>query len=72
MAAGESPNSALIDALLKADDVSGCHVTLYWGADLQEEDANGAANLLATDGRDVEVEVHYGGQPFYQYIASLE
>ena len=70
--AGDTANAVLVDALLKDDDISGCHVTLYWGADLREEDAREAASLLTADGRDVEVEVHYGGQPFYQYIASLE
>jgi dihydroxyacetone kinase-like predicted kinase len=62
----------LVDGLLHGDDVSGCLITLYWGADLHEEDAMQAASLLTADDRDVEVEVHYGGQPFYQYIASLE
>ena len=73
-AAGNSANEALADALLKGDDISGSHVTLYWGADLQESDALAAADLLTADGRDVEVEVevHHGGQPYYQYIASLE
>ena len=71
-AAGDTANTVLVDALLKDDDISGYHVTLYWGADLREDDAREAASLLTADGRDVEVEVHYGGQPFYQYIASLE
>ena len=72
VAASDSANAVLVEALLKGDDISGCHVTLYWGADMQEANAMEAARLLTADGRDVEVEVHYGGQPFYHYIASLE
>ena len=72
VAAGDSANTVLVEALLKGYDISGCHVTLYWGADMQEADAMEAASVLTADGRDVEVEVHYGGQPFYHYIASLE
>ena len=72
VASGDSANAVLVDGLLHRDDVSGCLITLYWGADLHEEDAMQAASLLTADDRQVEVEVHYGGQPFYQYIASLE
>ncbi len=72
VATGASPNTVLAEALLKHGNISGCHITLYWGADAQEADATQAASLLTTHGTDVEVEVHYGGQPFYQYIASLE
>ena len=72
VAASDSANAVLVEALLKGDDISGCHVTLYWGSDIQEADAVDAASFLTADGRDVEVEVHYGGQPFYHYIASLE
>ena len=71
VASGHTPNLVLLKAL-KAEDISGCHVTLYWGADLQESDAMEVADLLAVEESNVEVEVHHGGQPFYQYIASLE
>ena len=72
VAVGDTPNAVLLEALLKGDDISGCHVTLYWGADVCETDAMEAASLLTADREDVEVEVHHGGQPFYQYVASLE
>ena len=72
VAVGDAPNVVLLEALLKGDDISGCHVTLYWGADVCETDAMEAASLLTADREDVEVEVHHGGQPFYQYVASLE
>ena len=71
VAVGAAPNAVLLEALT-AEDISGFHVTLYWGASLQEADATEAASLLMAGGRDVEVEVHHGGQPFYQYIASVE
>ena len=72
VSAGDSANAVLVEALLHGGDISGSYVTLYWGADIEEADATEAASLLTAGERDVEVEVHYGGQPFYQYIASLE
>jgi dihydroxyacetone kinase-like predicted kinase len=72
VSAGDSANAVLAEALLHGGDISGSYVTLYWGADIEEADATEAASLLTAGERDVEVEVHYGGQPFYQYIASLE
>ena len=47
-------------------------LTLYWGGDIQEGQAQAAAAQLKESIAGVEVEVVYGGQPFYQYIASLE
>ncbi|MBO8138485.1 MAG: DAK2 domain-containing protein [Desulfotomaculum sp.] len=46
-------------------------VTLYYGEELNGEAAREAAERLQED-LDVEVEVHYGGQPLYPYILSVE
>ena len=47
-------------------------LTLYWGDEIGEGQAQEAAARLKESIAGVEVEVVYGGQPFYQYIASLE
>ena len=84
VAAGDSAISALQQALHLAQDRllmedrpgnlygTKCLVTLYWGGDIQEGEAGKAAAQLQESIPEVEVEVVYGGQPFYQYIASLE
>ena len=80
VAAGVSALSALQQALSKAmavEDSRGESVppeilTLYWGADTEESHARDAAEQLRLSIPGVEIEVVYGGQPFYHYIASLE
>lgn len=47
-------------------------LTLYYGKELSGEVAQQAANMLQQYFSDLEIEVHYGGQPLYQYIISAE
>jgi len=47
-------------------------VTLYFGEDVKEEDANSLASELSEKYEDAEFEVYYGGQPLYYYIISVE
>ncbi len=47
-------------------------VTLYYGKDVSEEEADGIAEAVAGIREDIEVEVEYGGQPIYYYFISLE
>lgn len=47
-------------------------VTLYYGKDVSEEEADGIAEAVSGIREDIEVEVEYGGQPIYYYFISLE
>ena len=47
-------------------------LTLYYGADVKEEEANALAEKLEEKYPDLEIDVLYGGQPLYYYIISLE
>ena len=47
-------------------------VSLYYGADVTEKDAEAVADLILKDHDDLEVEVQYGGQPVYYYLVSVE
>ena len=47
-------------------------VSLYYGADVTEKDAEAVADLILKDHADLEVEVQYGGQPVYSYFVSVE
>lgn len=47
-------------------------ISLYFGEDVKEEDAQKAGRLFETACPDAEVSVLYGGQPVYYYIISLE
>ena len=72
VAAGDSAFSALRQTLDACSVVSGQLVTLYWGADLKESEAVDASVRLRESVPGLEVELVYGGQPHYHYVASLE
>lgn len=59
----------LVDKMMD-DDVS-C-ISLYFGNDVKEDDANAIAADLTKRYRSCDVDVHYGGQPLYYFIVSLE
>ncbi|MDD6193679.1 MAG: DAK2 domain-containing protein [Lachnospiraceae bacterium] len=47
-------------------------VSVYYGEDVSEEDAEGLANAIEEQFPDLEVELQMGGQPVYYYIVSVE
>lgn len=47
-------------------------VTIYYGEEVSEEDAQELASFLEEEYEDLEVEVHFGGQPLYYYFISVE
>jgi hypothetical protein len=47
-------------------------ITVYYGSDVSEEDAQGLTDELATLFHDCDVEMHRGGQPLYYYLISVE
>ena len=59
----------LADTLIDEDSSL---VSLYYGAETTEEDANVLAEAIGVAHPDVDVEVHFGGQPIYYYVLSVE
>ena len=47
-------------------------ISIYYGSDVTEEDANALAKAVEAVYPDVDVEVNYGGQPIYYYILYVE
>lgn len=47
-------------------------ISIYYGADIPEEDAEKMQEAVEASYPDCDVEVHYGGQPIYYYIVSVE
>jgi DAK2 domain fusion protein YloV len=63
----------VVRALLKEMDSEQCEiVTLYYGEDVSESEAERLADLLQRDWPEQEIEVVAGGQPHYPYILSTE
>lgn len=65
----DSVTEQLVEKMMD-DDIS-C-ISLYFGNDVKEEDANSIADKLAKKYRSCDVDVHYGGQPLYYFFVSLE
>ncbi len=59
----------LVDKLIDEDSEI---VTLYYGKDATEDEANLIADTIMKKHPEVEVEVHNGGQPVYYYLVSVE
>lgn len=47
-------------------------VSIYYGSDISEEDANALNELIASKYPYADVELHSGGQPIYYYVISVE
>lgn len=59
----------LIDKIVDEDSEI---VSIYYGEGVKEEDAIKAKEYIEENYPDCEVEVHFGGQPLYYYIFSVE
>jgi dihydroxyacetone kinase-like predicted kinase len=47
-------------------------ITIYYGCDVSEEDAQKLCDALAEIYSDCDVELQYGGQPLYYYLIAVE
>lgn len=47
-------------------------ITIYYGSDISEEDAQKLCDALAEKYDDCDVELQYGGQPLYYYLIAVE
>ncbi len=47
-------------------------ISIYYGEDMKEEEAEALHERLAKEYPDCDVELNYGGQPIYYYIISVE
>ena len=71
IARADKIRDVILEALSKAGATEAEIVTVYHGAEIKGDEAQGIAQEIR-DRYQVEVEVVYGGQPHYDYIISLE
>ena len=65
--------STLLERLAaSAQEKASSFISLYFGEDVSQEDAEQAGKLFEAACPDAEVAVHSGGQPVYYYIISME
>jgi len=71
LAMGKNVNDVALD-LIKRLRTGEELVTLYYGQDVTEDQANELVAKIAESYPDIDVDIHYGGQPIYYYYISLE
>ncbi len=71
LATGKDVNMVTLDLIsrLKSSEEI---ITLYYGKDIKEAEAEALAELVRGKYPDCDVDVHYGGQPIYHYYIALE
>ena len=61
-----------IDMLKEMVDEESAIISIYYGADVSEEDATALSEKIGAEFGDVEIELQQGGQPVYYYICAVE
>jgi len=72
VAVGDNPDDVLFEAIDKAGTDSAEVVTVYYGADIEEAQAEQVGQKVRDKYPEKQVEMVSGGQPHYRYIVSLE
>ena len=72
LAVGSSINETTIDMLSKMVDDETVLISVYYGADIKEEDATVLCEQINERFPGCDVDIHSGGQPVYYYIVSAE
>ena len=72
LAAGGTLDELVMGLLGKMADDDSSLVTFYFGAGLTGAEARAVTGLVRDTYPDLDVEEHYGGQPLYQFIISVE
>jgi hypothetical protein len=65
----ERTTKEMLAALVEEDSEL---ITLYYGQDILEEDAQRLCEEVAAQYPDLDVDMHFGGQPIYYYVVSVE
>lgn len=72
LSVGQELEATVLDMIGQLIDEDSAIVSIYYGEDVEEDAANAVAARIEEKFSDVEVEVHYGGQPIYYYVVSVE
>ena len=72
LSVGKELETTVLDMIEQLIDEDSAIVSIYYGEDVREDAANAIGEKITEAHPDVEVEVHYGGQPIYYYVISVE
>ena len=69
---GTDINETTKEMLAELVDEDSELISLYYGADVSEEDAENFAAEIEELYPDVDIDAHFGGQPIYYYVLAVE
>ncbi len=72
LAAGDNLDEITTNLIEKLVDEDSAIITLFYGEDTSAEQAEALRDSLEEKFEDIDVELHYGGQPLYYYLISVE
>ncbi|MBQ7370055.1 MAG: DAK2 domain-containing protein [Clostridia bacterium] len=72
LAKSTSPEETTLKLIAKMKEDFHQVITLYYGEDVKQEDAEALCDKIAETYPDCDVDFHSGGQPVYYYVISLE
>lgn len=72
LSVGKDKDETLKDMISQLVDEESALISLYYGAEVNEEEAEQVASELEEAYPDLDVEVNFGGQPVYYYVVSVE
>lgn len=72
IAKGEDINVVTSEVIEKLMNENVMNITLFYGADVQEIEAQTLAEQLTAKYPNCSIDAHFGGQPLYYYLISLE
>ena len=72
LSVGRELEATVLDMTGQLIDEESAIVSIYYGEDVKEADVAAIGEKLSAAHPDVEVEIHYGGQPIYYYVISVE
>ncbi len=71
-AVGKDVQQVALELISNMVDEDSEIITLYYGDMIKSEETEDIMNFIEESYPDVDVEIHYGGQPLYYYIISVE
>ncbi|MDO5010156.1 MAG: DAK2 domain-containing protein [Intestinibacter bartlettii] len=72
LSAGDDIDSITTELIESLVDEDSAIITLFYGEDIKEEQAEALREALEEKFEDIDIELYYGGQPIYYYLVSVE
>ena len=72
LSVGQDIETTTLDMLAQLIDEDSELVSVYFGEDMTQEQADALADKISDSYPDLDLEIHSGGQPIYYYIVSVE